>query len=107
MKTERHADSSPLGKLRRCDITLHRQTSRVRLEILSDGHDVARDGAKISHQLDDLVELLSESDHDAALRQHAAAFAIAPRRRTLQKRQRLLVDRIGTDAAIEPRDSFR
>ena len=78
----------------------------MRLQILANGHDVARDGAQVLHQVDDFVERFAKSDHDAALGQHAAVFAIAPRRGALQQRQRLLVDSVGSDAAIKSRDRF-
>ena len=47
------------------------------------------------HEFDDFVERLTKSDHDSALGQHAAAFAIALARRALQQCQRLLVNRVG------------
>src|SRR5215213_1352797 len=106
MKSERHANLAPLRKLFRSDITLDGQTSSMRLEILSNRHDVARDGAQVVHELDDFIKRLAQSDHDSTLRQHAAIFPIASRRSSLQKCQRLLVNRIGPDAAVQAGDGF-
>src|SRR3712207_7908582 len=51
-------------------VALDGEAARVRLEVLADGHDVARDRAQILHQPDHLFERLAEPHHDAALGEH-------------------------------------
>ena len=86
MKTECHADVPPLAKLRGRDVTLNRQAARVRLEVLSDRHDVAGDGAKIFHQLDDFIEFFAEADHPSNVASYRRLIARRVAPRLLRKR---------------------
>ena len=106
MEAEVHSDVAPLRELRRSDVSLYRQTSSMRLQILTDRHDVAGDGAEVLHQLDDFVERLPKTHHDSAFGQHAAAFAIAPGGGALQQRQRLLVNGIRPHPTVQTSDRF-
>ena len=66
---EAHGDSdiAPAIEFRRRDETLNRQTARVRLQVLANGHHVAGNGAQVLHQVNHFIESFAESDHNAAL----------------------------------------
>src|ERR1700752_765877 len=85
MKSERHSNLTPFRKFFRSYVSLDRQTARVWLEILANGHDVAGDGAQVMHEVHDFIECFPKTHHDAALGKHAPVFAIAPGRGALQK----------------------
>src|SRR5262249_58715458 len=58
-----------------------------RLEILSDGKEVDLRGAKIVHDLQDLVPLFAQTDHDAGLGEHRRINFLYP----LQQPQRMKI----------------
>src|SRR5262249_21475596 len=60
-----------------------------RLEILSDGEEVDLRGAKIVHDLQDLVPLFTQTDHDAGLSEHHRLNLLDP----LQQPQRMKIAR--------------
>ena len=54
-----HSEVAPGTEFFRSDIALNRQTARVRLQVLPDSHDIARDGAQIFHQFDNFMKNLA------------------------------------------------
>src|SRR4249919_2514282 len=103
MKSKLHPNLTPLRKLFRYDVALDRQTPRMWLEILTNRHDVARHFTQVVHEFDYFFKGLSQADHDPALGQHAAVFAVTPGRSALQQCERLLINRVRSDASIESR----
>src|SRR5258705_1447806 len=49
MESHVHANFTPLVKFFRGNVAYHRETASVWLQVLSDGHDIARDRAKGFH----------------------------------------------------------
>src|SRR5215210_5847401 len=106
-ETQSHADLAPARDLFRRHVALDGQTALKGLQILPDGHDVARDRAQVLHQLNDLIEAFAQSNHDAALGQHPARLAVAPVACTFEKLKRLPVISVGAHALVETRDRLR
>ncbi len=99
-------DPLPLGKFLGRYVAFDRQTFFVRLEILTDGHDVARNLSQIAHQIDDLFKLFAEAGHDAAFGEHRRELRVAITSGSFEKLKRLIVFRIGADAAIQTGNSL-
>src|SRR5258706_8947806 len=81
--------------------TFDRQVIFCRLEILAECEYVAIHFSEIVHDIDDLIYLLTEAEHDAGLREKAAPFC------AVEKLERLLVAGLRSDGAIQSRNGFR
>jgi hypothetical protein len=76
MESHAHANFTPLVEFFRGDVAFNWETASIWLQVLTYGHDIARDGAKIFHQFDYFFEGFAEANHDSAFCQHPSTFAV-------------------------------
>ena len=81
---------------------LHRMVLLRRLQILADGHEVDIGRAQIVHELQDLVPLFAQADHDARLGEDRGIKLLHP----LQQPDRMEIARAGPNGQIVRRHGF-